>query len=179
MTPSDEVRVAGQVEGPPTIAVDSTAEGFPARSVAIQMTVFKLKARSVGSLCDEVDLNLAGVALVCLELPLGADVPAEDDPFWRLVSEDTSPSAFTSVSGFVVNVPTDRRLESRLADLGSEEVVFGWLEVAEAFDERGKGGFDGYVHDDLSADCGIIGHGQLTFSCGCPLTVVRPCPGSR
>ena len=101
--------------------------------------MLELQARPFRRLGDEADLDLAGVVLVRLELPLGADVPAEDDPFGWFVREDTGPPAFASIGGAVVDVTTDLRLEPGFADLGAEEVVLGRLEVAESFDERGEG----------------------------------------
>jgi hypothetical protein len=88
--PRDEVRVARQIERPSRITIDAHVNRLPARSVAIEVTVLELQASPFWRLCDKPDLDLVGVALVRLELPLRADVPAEDDPIGRFIGEDSS-----------------------------------------------------------------------------------------
>ena len=88
--PRDEVRVARQIERPSRITIDALVNRLPARSVAIEVTVLELRASPFRRLCDKPDLDLVGVALVRLELPLRADVPAEDDPIGRFIGEDSS-----------------------------------------------------------------------------------------
>ena len=165
--PGDEVRVAGQVERPSPITIDTVAKRLPARSVAIEVTMLELEARPFRRLGDKPDLDLAGVALVRLELPLRADVPAEDDPIGWFIREDAGPSALAPIGGAVVDVATNPRLEAGLGDLGAEKVVLWRLEVTEPLDERGKGTLDRRVDDDLATDDGIIGHVHDFSSGGC------------
>ncbi len=161
----DEVRVASQVERPALVLPDAIAKRLPARSVAIKMAVLELQTRPLRCLGDEADLDLTGAGFVRLELPVRADVPAEHDPVRWFVGEDAGPSALAPIRGAVVDVAPDPGLEPGLGDLGAEEVVLRWLEVAEPFDERGEGTIDRHVDDDLATDDRIIGqaHG---FSCG-------------
>ena len=99
------------------------------------MTVFQFEARPFRRLSDEPDLDLTGVARVSLELPLGADVPAEDDPIGWFVREDPSPSALAPIGGAVIDMATNPRLEPALGYFGAEQVVLGRLEVTESLDE--------------------------------------------
>src|SRR6516164_7405395 len=121
------------------------------------MTVLEFQARPLRSLSDETNLDLAGVARVGLELPLRADVPAEDDSTRWLIGEDASPAAFAPVGGAVVDMAADPRLESGLGDLCTEQIVLGRFEVPEALDECGEGTLDRRVDDDLATDDCITG----------------------
>ncbi len=85
----DKVCIASQVEGPAGVAVDTLSQRLPARSVTIEMAVLELQARALRRLGDEQDLDLAGVGFLRLELPLRADVPAQHDPVWWFVGEDS------------------------------------------------------------------------------------------
>src|SRR5580693_3522063 len=93
---ADNVGVAAQIERPSPIAADSTPKRFPTRSVAIEVAVLELETGPFGCFCNEADLDLAGVALVGLELPLRAYVPTEDDTSGWLIGEDAGPSALAS-----------------------------------------------------------------------------------
>ena len=55
--------------------------------------MLELEALPLRRLRDEEHLDLAGVVLVGLELPLRADVPAEDHTMGGLIGENASPSA--------------------------------------------------------------------------------------
>src|ERR1700733_6853493 len=122
------------------------------------VAVFGFEARPARALFDETHFDFAGVALVRLKLPLWADIPAEDNPIWGLVGENTGPSALGSVCRSVVDVTSDFRLELRLGDVGSEQVVLWRLEIPEAFDKCCKCLTDRCIHDDLAADDRVSGH---------------------
>jgi hypothetical protein len=106
--------------------------------VAIEVAVLELHARPLRRLCDEPDLHLAGVALLRLQPPLRADVPAEDDPIRWFKYEDAGLFAHAPIGSTVIDVATNLRLEPGLGDLGTEEVVLRRLEVTEPLDERSK-----------------------------------------
>ena len=156
--PGDEVRIASQVERPSGVTIDTLAKRLPAWSVAIEVAVFELQARPLRRLGDKPDFDLAGVTLVCLELPLRADIPAEDDPIGWFIGQDASLSALAPVGGAVIDVATNPRLEPSLGDLGPEKVVLRRFEVTEPLNKRSKGILDRRVDDDLTTDDGIIGH---------------------
>jgi hypothetical protein len=83
--------------------------------VAIEMAVLELDPRVIGSLGSEADLDLAGHVRVRLELPAGADVPAEHDAVGWVVGEDPCPAALGPVLTAADDVAADVRLEHRSA----------------------------------------------------------------
>lgn len=126
--------------------------------MSIEVTVLEFKTRPIYCLREKSDLDLARVGLIRLELPLRADIPAENDPIWWFEREDTAPATLAPISGTVVDVAANPRLEPRLRDVGGEEVVLGRLEVTESFDKGGEGLPNRQVDDDLATHDGIIGH---------------------
>src|SRR5580704_10766479 len=97
--------VAGQVEGPALVAVDAVADRLPAGAVPVQVPVLQFDPGAVRSLGHEPDLDLAGQLGVGLDLPLRADVPAEDHAGGWLVGQDPRPPALAAVHAAVVDVP--------------------------------------------------------------------------
>ena len=85
--------------------------------------MLEFHSRAFRVLGDEPHLDLVGVVEVGLDLPVGADVPADNDPVGRLESEHASPTAFAAVGPAVVDVATDVRFEHRLGDGHTEQVV--------------------------------------------------------
>jgi hypothetical protein len=144
-----------EVEAPALVAVDSFADAFPAVAVAVEVAVLELDARAVRGLGDEAHLDFAGPVWVGLELSVGADVPAEDDPVRRLVGEHTGPAALAAVDAAVDDVAPDVRLEHGLGDLDLKQVVFARLEAAEVICEDRERAVDGGVNNDLVADGGL------------------------
>src|SRR5262249_27466133 len=92
--------VALEVDGP--TLVDAGADALPAGAVAIDVAVLELDTGAVGRLGDEADLDFAGVVVVRLDLPGGADVPAEHDPRRRIERQDARPVALLPIFSAVV-----------------------------------------------------------------------------
>src|SRR5580700_3112196 len=90
----DQGGVPGQVERPSLVAVDAVADRLPAGAVPVEVAVLQLDPSAVRSLGHEPDLDLAGQLRVGLDLPLGADVPAEHHAGRWLVGQDPGPPAF-------------------------------------------------------------------------------------
>src|SRR5205085_12278597 len=103
----------------------------PAGTGTVNVAVLQLDARAVGSFGGETDLRLAGVVGTRLELPGGADVPAEHHSCRWFVCQDPRPVALGAVLRPVVDVAADLRFEDGLGDRGGEQIVLPWLEVAE------------------------------------------------
>jgi hypothetical protein len=116
------------------------------------MAVLELDTGAIGSLRDEADLDLAGLPEVRLELPVRADVPADDDAVRRLVGEDARPVALAAVDPAIEEVPAGARLEHRLGDVHGQQVVLARLEAAEVLGEDGEGPLDRGVDGHLVAD---------------------------
>src|SRR5215212_11928772 len=148
----DDAGVALEVERPAALAVDALANALPPFAMTVEVAMLELDTRAVRALRDEAHLDLAGLVRVGLDLPLRADVPAEDDAVGRLVREHPRPAALAAVDAAVVDVSADARLEDRLGDVDREHVVLARLEVAEAVGEDGERPLDRRLHDDLVAD---------------------------
>src|SRR5689334_20669761 len=103
----EESGVAVQVERPALVGRDAVSDRFPARAVPVEVAVLELDARALRRLGDEPDLDLAGVVGVGDELPVRADVPAEDDALVGLVGQDPRPPALAAVLADVVDVAAD------------------------------------------------------------------------
>src|SRR5687767_2363017 len=88
----EECRVALQIKRPPGLVVDSVAHGLPSDAVAMQVTVLQLHACALGRLREEPHFDLAREIRVALDLPPGADVPAEDDAVRGLERKDARPT---------------------------------------------------------------------------------------
>src|SRR4051794_2780149 len=127
-----------EVERPALVPAHGVAHGRPAAAVPVEVAVLEFHAGALRCLGDEPDLDLARQLRVGLELPAQADVPAEGDAVRRLVDEHPRPAALAAVHRPVVDVPADAGLEDRLRDGGTEQVVLGWLEVAEALGKDGE-----------------------------------------
>src|SRR3954451_21356151 len=105
----EQCGVAIQVDRPAFL--DTLADAFPPRSVAVDVAVLELDACAVIGLSGEADLDLAGQVGVGLDLPGRADVPAEHHPRRWFEGQDTSPVALGAVLAAVVDVATDLALE--------------------------------------------------------------------
>src|SRR5450755_73238 len=162
--------VPGQVERPSLVAVDAVADRLPAGTVPVEVAVLQFDPGPVRSLGHEPDLDLAAQLRVGLDLPLRADVPAEDHAGWWLVGQDPRPPAFAAVDATVVDVPADVGLEDCLGDRGREQVVLRRLEVAEPLGERCEGLLGRRVDHHLLADNGDLGSGHGLSSVACPAT---------
>src|SRR5438094_3511855 len=115
----EEPQAAGPAAGRP----DGVAHLLPALAVAIEVPVLELDARAVGRLADEAQLDLARLVEVGLELPLRADVPADDEAVRRLVGEHARPAALAAVDAAVVDVAALARLEDHVGELPLDDVV--------------------------------------------------------
>src|SRR5216684_2100972 len=162
--------VPGQVERPSLVAVDAVADRLPTGTVPVEVAVLQFDPGAVRSLGHEPDLDLAGQLRVGLDLPMGADVPAEYHAGWRLVGQDPRPPALAAVYGAVVDVPADVRLENCLGDRGREQVVLRRLEVAEPLGERCEVLHGRRVDHHLLADNGDLGSGHGLSSVACSAT---------
>src|SRR5690606_41751722 len=127
----EDVGVAGQVGGPAAVVGGAVADALPSGAVPIAVAVVELGAGAIRVLGDEADLDLAGTGLVGLELPAGADVPAEHDSIGRVVRQDPGPAALGAVFGRVDDVPTHAGLERGVGDRCAEAVVLLGLEGSE------------------------------------------------
>ena len=136
------------------------------------MPVLELHPGASRGLGDEPHLDFAGQVGVGLDLPLRADVPAENDPVRRVVGQDPGPAAFAAVAGAVDDVPTDPRLEHSLHDRCAEQVVLRWFEITEPCGEHVEGPVDRRFDVDQLADHSGIGVGhQLSSVGGVPTSV--------
>src|SRR5258708_33409317 len=130
--------------------------------------MLELDPRAVWRLGDESHIDLAGFLKSGLDLPLRADVPADQDSVRRLVREHPSPVALAAVDASVVDVAPLAQLEDRLGDIHAEHVVLGRLETAEALGEDRERPLDWRLHNDLVADgcrCGRCGHETSCSGC--------------
>ena len=114
--------------------------------------MLQLDPSALRGLGDELDLDLAGVVRVGLDLPLRADVPAEHDAVGWFVGQDACPAALAAVDALVVDVTADLRFEHGLGDRYTEQVVLRRLEVAEPLGEHDEGPLDRRLHNDLPAN---------------------------
>src|SRR5215207_2034192 len=140
----------------------------PAVTVAVEVAVLELDARALRGFGDEAHLDLAGFLGVRLDLPLGADVPAEHDPVRRLVGEHARPLAFAAVDAAVVDAPALAGFEHRLRDLDGEQVVLARLDAVEVVGEDRERALDRRLDDDLRPHRGVLRlRGHETSSVGC------------
>src|SRR5688500_17648944 len=86
-----------QVEGPAALGVDAVAKSLPALEMPVEVAVLQLHARAPGSLGDEAHFDLARLGRVGLDLPPGADVPADDHAVRRVVGEHPRPLALAAI----------------------------------------------------------------------------------
>jgi hypothetical protein len=129
--------------------------------VPVQVAVLERHAGALRRLGGEPDLDLAAALGLGLELPSRADVPAEHHAIRRVVGQDPRPAALAAVGAPVGDVATDLRVEDRLGDRRTEQVVLAGLEVAEPFGEHRECPVDRCLDDDLAAHhhVGCLGHG--------------------
>jgi len=99
-----------------------------------------------------MELDLARLVQIALELPLRADVPAEHDPIRRLVGEHPPPLAFSPVDPAIVDSTAGAGLEHRLGDIDAEHVVIPRLDLVELLSEDGKRALDRRLDDDMRPD---------------------------
>jgi hypothetical protein len=122
----------------------------------------------VRSLGAEAHLDLAGAVRVGFDLPLRADVPADDDPVRWLIGEHPRPAALAPVDAAVEDMAPDAGLEDGLGDVDSEHVVLARLERAEIVREDRERALDRRLDDDLVADgrrCCWRGHQTSSSAC--------------
>jgi hypothetical protein len=131
--------VALQVQRPTGLVVDSLPDGLPSVAVAIEIAVLQLYPRALGRFDEEPHFDLAGEISVGLDLPLRADVPAEDDAVRGLEDKDPRPSTLAPVHRAIVDVAADSRLEHGLGDRSLEQVVARRISVkVSGVDEVGS-----------------------------------------
>ena len=126
----------------------------------VEVPVLQLDAGTVRAFGDEAHLDLTCPVRVGLDLPLGADIPAEHHPVRRLVGQDPRPPALASIRRAVVDMPSGPRLEHRLGDRGGQQVVLRRLELTKPPGECRERLRLRRVHHDLPADHGGIGPGH-------------------
>src|SRR5680860_1258553 len=85
---AEEVRVAVEVVRPSLAGADPVADTGPAVAVPVEVTVLDVDSGAVIGQGGEGHLDLAGSGRVALDLPAGADVPAEHEPVWWVVGKD-------------------------------------------------------------------------------------------
>jgi hypothetical protein len=120
--------------------------------MAVEIAVLELDACALGGLRDEAHLDLAGPLEVGLELPLRADVPAEDNSVWRLDRQHPGPLALAAVDAAVVHPAADVRLEYRLGDFGRQHVVVARLDPIEVLRKDAERSLDRRLDHDREAD---------------------------
>src|SRR4051794_30083517 len=103
--------------------------------MAVEVAVLELDPSALGPLGDEPHLDLAALLRVGLELPGGADVPAEDHPVGRLVDQDAGPVALAAVDPAVVDAASRPGLEDGLLDVDGEQVVVPRLDPVQLLGE--------------------------------------------
>src|SRR5690242_7504028 len=77
--------ITGQVQRPSLLLADAVGDRLPAGAVPVEVPVLQLDASAVRAIGDEAHLDLTGPVRVGLDLPPGADIPAEHHPVRRLV----------------------------------------------------------------------------------------------
>src|SRR5262249_54766849 len=90
---------------------------------AVQAAVLELDPRTVLALGDEAHLDLGLQFRV--RLPVGADVPGEDEARVGLPGEDAAPVTGASVVSALVPAAPDARLDPRVAGFGLAVLVGG------------------------------------------------------
>src|SRR5579872_2124455 len=117
--------------------------------------MLELDAGALRRFRDEADLDFAAPVGISFDLPLRADVPAEDDPVRRVIRQHTRPAACAPIYPTVVNVAADARLEDRLGDRHREQVVLTWLDLVEVLDEDAESSLNRSLNNNLHP------HGRL------------------
>src|ERR1700704_2158405 len=90
-----------QAEHPPIGAPDGVAQLLPPLRVTLQVAVLKLDAGPAGGFGHEAHFHLAGLPGICLDLPLGADVPADHDAGGWLIGQHARPMTLAAVDAAV------------------------------------------------------------------------------
>src|SRR5680860_860126 len=182
----EEVGVPVEVVRPSLACADTVADAGPAVAVPVEVAVFDVDAGAVLGERGERDFDLAGLVLVSLDLPVGADVPAEHEPGMRFVGQHACPAAFAAVGAAVDDVAPDVGLHDGLGDGHREQVVVGWLERAEVTCEHLECAFPGCVDLDRGVHRGGFGRLGHRFSPGgwwtwlvCSLLVGSGCSTAR
>jgi spermidine/putrescine-binding protein len=140
-----------QVERPTLIGGHALADALPALAMAVEIAVLDLDPRALRGLSDEPHFPLARFQRVFLDLPLRADVPAQQHPAGRLVGQHPRPAAYAAVNPTVVKKAADLRLEHGFGDRDLEHVVLGGLEGAEVLGEDLECARDRSLDDDRRA----------------------------
>jgi hypothetical protein len=110
--------------------------------VAVEMAVLELHAGACSSSAmkrTSTSLRLSGWS----RLPVGRDVPAEDDAVGRLVGEHGRPLALAAVGAAVVDAAADALLEHGLGDVDAEHVVLARLDAVHLLGEDRERPLDG------------------------------------
>jgi hypothetical protein len=102
-----------------------------------------------------------------LDLPLGADAPAEHDAVGWLEGEHAGQAALAAIDAAVVDVAAHVGLEDGPGDVDREHVVLGRLEAAEAIGEDREGPLDRRFDDDRAPDGGVrcLRTHEISFIC--------------
>src|SRR2546423_9007072 len=165
-----------QPTGPAAGRADGVADLLPALAVPIEVAVLELDARAIGALADEAHLDLARLLEIGLELPLRADVPADDEAVGRLVGEHARPAALAAVDAAVVDVAALAALEDHLRELPLEDVVLGRPPGPHLVGEDRERPLDRRVDDDRRPDggrCCLRGHETSSACSTAALKAVR------
>src|SRR5688572_10063687 len=100
-----------QVQRPASIAANTVAHAFPAFTMAFQFSVLDLDAGPVRGQGGEPHFPLTGLVRIGLDLPLRADVPAQEHPVGRFIGQHACPAALAAVNAAIIEVAADPRLE--------------------------------------------------------------------
>src|SRR5687767_3323441 len=92
-----------EVERPAVLGGDAVAGSLPAVAVTLEVPVDQADPGPAVALRGKRHLDLARPLEILRRPPVGADVPAEDEPGRRLVGEHPRPAAPASVAAAVVD----------------------------------------------------------------------------
>src|SRR6185437_3159069 len=126
------------------------------------MAVLELDSSTARTQFGKPNLDLAGACWVCFQLPLRADVPAEEESVRGLEGEHSGPAALGAIHASVVDVAACVGLEYRLLDLDIKQVMVPRLDPIKILSEDAESALDRYLDHGLSCD-----RGRLRCDCHC------------
>src|SRR5262249_24562332 len=134
-----DLGVVVQNARPASGAGDAAVDSGGSRAVPVDVAVLELDPGLPVELFAEGDFELAGagqVGVVDPRVPLGGDLPGDDDPARRVAGQHGAPLALAAVDAAFVVAAADPRLEHGLGHLGGADVVAGPPAVVSLGEQR-------------------------------------------
>jgi hypothetical protein len=142
--------------------IDTGPDIDAARAVTLEMPMLQIDARPTARLGCKANFHFARLRHIGIELPVGVQLPREDESMRRLPDHHASPIALGAVGGPLITAPADETLHQRFLHRQLTDVVGARPPAVESGGEHVEGALDAHIDRNglEHGRRGCVGHGR-------------------